>query len=73
MKTIFDINKVAYCTFWYENQNGIRSNKDRTSVHGISIDSLVYALPHPEYPCETVLERARRLNILDILDTYSEG
>jgi hypothetical protein len=65
-RTIVDLNKVAYCLFYYrakEYERVLLPNKP--TVRGQEIDSNEYALQHHDYPAETLLERARRLDILD--------
>lgn len=67
MKTIVDLRKVAYAAFWYENQDGARRDrKPVASVHGVMIAPDEYAAIHSDYPFETNIERARRLDILDV-------
>jgi hypothetical protein len=64
--TVIDINKVAYAWFYYVNQWGHTYRKPIVSVHGIEIQEPDgYALYHHDYPLETNLERAKRLDILD--------
>lgn len=64
---VFDLTKVLYATFVYVNQEGDISRYDKVSVRGIRFDRLEYAHPmYPEYPLETMYERAKRLGILDV-------
>lgn len=63
-----DFNKIQWAEYWYENQFGesARTRLMSPSVHGVMLgEPNAYALPHPDYPHETVIERARRLGILD--------
>lgn len=66
--TTIDLNKAISVTLWYENQCGdTKFSKPSTySTNGISFEPSDYAYSHPEFLQETCLERARRLNILDI-------
>lgn len=59
-------NKVAYFKFFYENQEGLRvkHKPEFPSARGVRLDN-IQAFPHVDYPNETLLERARRLDILD--------
>lgn len=61
-----DFNKVQWADFWYVQQEGITSRTQPTghTVRGVSPDG--WAAYHPDYPGETMLDRARRLGILDI-------
>jgi pyridoxine 5'-phosphate synthase PdxJ len=43
-----------------------RDNKPKTiTVHGVEIEPGAYAHYHPDYPKETCLERAKRLDLID--------
>lgn len=71
MKTIndtitVDLNKVSYCVFYYRNnKSSTRLIKPEIpTVEGSTVDNS-FALPHHDYPHETLIERARRLDILD--------
>jgi hypothetical protein len=79
-RTLLDLSKVQHGTFYYVNQYGnIRSQiplwskrtiKGVTSGEAITVRSeIMYehelAAYHPDYPGETLLERAKRLDITD--------
>ena len=62
-----DFNKISWAEKWYVNQEGVKRRtlpRDET-VHGLDVDWRVQAASHPDYPHETMLERARRLDIID--------
>lgn len=63
-----DFNKVQWADYWYENQESLRLRVKPhvLTVRGIAIGLLGKAAPHPDYPHETMEERARRLNLLDV-------
>ena len=67
-RRIVDLRKVQWAKFFYENQDGAQFSTipRQHTVHGVTIDADGYAYPHPKYPGETNVERARRLDILDI-------
>lgn len=67
VKTLLNLRKVAYVELWFVNQTGTRISENPTqpTVGGMPIPAGVYAMPLCEYPSETMLERARRLEILD--------
>lgn len=67
-RRVVNLNKVQWCKFFYEQQDGIRSNTlpMYKSVHGLRIFESAPALWHVDYQNETVLARATRLNLLDI-------
>ena len=67
-KILIDLNKVQWASLIYRNQEGItRSEKPKhPSAHGTTFDADAYAYPHHDYPKETMIERARRLDILDV-------
>jgi hypothetical protein len=62
-----DFNKVQWADYWYENQEGLRLRTKPTvlTVRGVSVLLLGKAASHPDYPSETMEERARRLGIVD--------
>jgi hypothetical protein len=62
-----DFRKVQWCAYFYINQEGLqkRCKPVRPTVRGLEIGDDV-ALAHPDYPQETMLERAKRLGILDV-------
>lgn len=64
-----DLNSVSYIKFFYRQQEGIeRRTRLRWSVHGENLkDKDEFAFPYlVEYPLETRIERARRMEILDV-------
>lgn len=64
-----DLNSVSHIQFFYRNQNGIQKAIKPTvpTVDGKHFSFDQYAFPYlTEYPKETKLERARRLDILDV-------
>ena len=62
-----DLKKVQYATLHYVNQFGLSYPylPKRPSVNGMYISDKEMAAYHNLYPGETMLERARRLEILD--------
>lgn len=81
-RIVLDLSKVQHGSFWYVNQEGqvrrqlpIWSRKTITkgtesgeaiTVHNQLVIGWELAAPHPDYPGETLLERACRLDIIDI-------
>lgn len=67
MNTVFDLNKVQYANFWYENQDGVKTPRKpkRPTVHAQEIDPNELAGNLPEHPGETMLQRATRRGLLD--------
>lgn len=65
---IVDLNKVQWASLHYKNDKGniLGGKPPRNTVHGIAFDDTAFAYPHVEYPLETCLERAKRLEILDV-------
>lgn len=63
-----DLNKVIYMGLFYENQEGmIKQFKPLVvTVHGKPIPLYAYASYHHDYPEETIMERARRLDTIDV-------
>ena len=62
-----DFNKVQWADYWWQNQDGDRM---RTKPFGYSVHCIPFvpdnaAVHHPDYPGETNLQRARRLDIVD--------
>lgn len=62
-----DLNKVVLCRYWYETQDGVTSRikPSLPSVRGLTFNSAAFAPTHYDYPLETLIERAIRLDILD--------
>jgi len=63
-----DLNSVSYIHFFYRNQEGQTRAKlpRKPSVHGVVFNPDEWAIPMlHEFPHETKLERARRMEILD--------
>ena len=64
--TNFDMGKVLHMTFWWTNQEAMRV---RTKPKGFTARGRPVgdepAMPHELYPGETMLERARRLDLID--------
>lgn len=60
-------NKVQWADYYYQNQDGdkLRYEPKKLTVHGISFEPDAFAVYHRDYPLETLLERAKRLDILD--------
>lgn len=67
-RRIVNLNKAQWVKFYYQQQDGIITNRlpAKHTIRGIVIEDDSYALPHHDYPCETALERAIRLDLLDI-------
>ena len=66
-RIVVDLNKVAYAWLYWKNQRGdIRETKPSSAtVHNTLLKpEFAWPLLH-EYPKETALERARRLDLLD--------
>lgn len=62
-----NLKAVKECIFFYRNQDGDTSKHKPlfNTVHSIDIDHNTTVVPLMEYPHETAIERARRLDILD--------
>jgi hypothetical protein len=64
-----DFNKVQWADYWWQNQDGTKlrykPEKNEYSVHNVAIEPNAPAWYHPDYPHETNLERAIRLDVLD--------
>lgn len=66
-RKVVDFRKVVYANFYWRSGTYHRELKPRNpTVRGVEIVPNEFASPHHDYPCETLLERARRLQILDI-------
>jgi len=66
--TIVDLKKVAYANCFYRNQHANvfrRVLPKQPSANGSLFNPDEYAATHSDYPKETMMERARRLDILD--------
>jgi len=66
--TVVDLRKIAYANFYYRNQHSnafTRTLPKRPSANGSQFNANDYAASHPSFPPETLLERAKRLDILD--------
>lgn len=66
--TEVDIKKISYAVFMYRTKDGQHRRKKKpevATVHGREITCDDVALYHTDYPKETMLERARRLDVLD--------
>lgn len=70
-----DLKKVSYAKFYWRNQLGIESRTKPTkpTVNGITFNPRGIAIPliH-EYPSETMMERAKRMNWLDVWTPHIE-
>lgn len=66
-RVVVDLRKVQYAWLYWENQwRNVCAIKPKTpSVYGVKIPPNEYAHFHTDYPNETCIERARRLDILD--------
>ena len=66
-RTVLDLAKVQHGTLVYVNQYGHeRSVKPAfPTSFNTAFDPSAYALPHHDYPRETMMERAIRLDTLD--------
>ena len=67
-RTILELSKVQHGILYYVNQEGLVSNYlfKTPSVRGRTVSDAEMAYPHPDYPGETTLARAKRLNVLDV-------
>ena len=67
-RIIVDLNKVQHSIFFYRNQYGqtFKTEPTGTTVYGQAIPIHEMAYSHPDYPGETMLERARRLDNIDV-------
>lgn len=66
---VVNLSHVQHGRLVYVNQYGQALNfePDFSTVRGDSIShNTLLAFPHPMYPGETELERAKRLNLLDV-------
>lgn len=66
-RKVVDLKKVQWASLYYTNGRGnvLDKKPEYYSVNGATIMCDDYAYPHMEYPMETCLERAKRLDILD--------
>lgn len=68
-RTVLDLSKVQYGSFWYVNQYGqTRHHKSPgyESVRNEIVSPVSLALYHPDYPGETTIERGKRLGLMDV-------
>lgn len=65
-RIVFDMNKVSYAWFFYRNQLGVtlRNRPIKPTVNAVEFANVI-APWTDAYPGETMLERAKRLQILD--------
>jgi len=65
-RKIVDLKKVQWAEYFYENQEGLgkREKPSGPTVRGMPVGKEI-AHYHLDYPGETMIERARRLDILD--------
>jgi len=65
-RTVLDLGKVQYASFFYRNQEGsvFYTKPKAPTVRGQVVGDEI-AHFHPLYPGETMLERAKRMDILD--------
>lgn len=69
MQLTIDLNSVSHAQFFYVQQDGLKVKyKPKVfSVHGMVFNPDEYAWPYSgEYPMELKIERAVRLEILDV-------
>ena len=67
MNIVIDLKKVQFGLLTYVNQYGLQVNKlpKQPTVNGLLINPNEVAAYHNLYPGELMIERARRLDILD--------
>lgn len=67
-KIVVDIKKVQYASFYYKNQAGQKRTilSRYPTVYSVPIQEGELAAYHTLYPGETLLERAKRLDIIDV-------
>jgi hypothetical protein len=67
MQTVISIDKIIAATFSWVNQHNNLSlhRKPKAPTANGSFIPSGYAAYHADFPCETMLERARRLDIID--------
>lgn len=67
-RIVVDLNKCQHAAFWYVNQYGqvVDTISPNKSVRLDWVFDFTLAFYHPDYPGETTLARAKRLNLLDI-------
>ena len=68
-RIILDLNKCQYARFYYRNQHGdtrdVLPAPGTMSIRGCDVDKTANALPHPNYPLESLYARAKRLGLLE--------
>lgn len=66
-RIVLDLSKAQFARMWYVNQEGgiAFTKPPKPSVRGRLVPDNEPAAPHPDYPGETMLERARRLYLFD--------
>lgn len=68
-KIVLDLNKVQFAFYYWVNQYGNymyhEPNDNSIYVQGTFVNGHEIAAYHPSYPGETMLERAKRLDIID--------
>lgn len=68
-RIVLDLNKVQYGQHYYINQYGdcysAHTSDKYPSVRGEIVKD-GFAAYHPDYPGETMVERARRLELIDV-------
>lgn len=65
-RTIVSVSKIAYAVFYWRSGEYERFLKPKLpTVHGCEIEPNEFAAYHTDYPQETLVERARRLDLLD--------
>lgn len=67
-RIVLDLNKVQWAKYYWINQYGDMRHTDVTvpTVHSEPVFNSEYAAYHPDYPFESMYERALRLLLLDI-------
>ena len=65
-RVVIDLAKVQHARFFWKNQDGLTVNRrpPYPSVRGLHIDESIAGY-HPDYPGETMRERAFRLGVID--------
>lgn len=68
-RIILDLSKCQYARFYYRNQHGDTRNilpaPQYMSVRGCDIEKTASSFPHPDYPYESMYDRAKRLGLLE--------
>lgn len=72
--TSIDLNKIIFCRLRYLNNLGHRRifKPSQPTIRGQEFDPKGMAFWHIDYPHETLLERARRLEVLDMWEEVCE-